>query len=188
MASIVVARAAARPVQAARSSSRPQARAAFRAPARALHFHTRQSIIAAAAETEEVVKESDEEFVDEVDELPTSTFAEKLAKLQAAEGAPAAPAEFALNFLWLDKNIAVAVDQVFAQGQRSPVTEYFFWPRKDAWEELKASLDSRSWIGEREKVLLLNQCTEVINFWQDESKHSLEQAREQFPNCKFSGS
>jgi 30S ribosomal protein 3 len=47
------------------------------------------------------------------------------------------------------------------QGQRSPVTEYFFWPRKDAWEELKAALDSRGWIGDREKVLLLNQCTEV---------------------------
>ena len=47
------------------------------------------------------------------------------------------------------------------QSQRSPVTEYFFWPRKDAWEELKAALDSRGWIGEREKVLLLNQCTEV---------------------------
>lgn len=32
------------------------------------------------------------------------------------------------------------------------MTEYFFWPRKDAWEELKAALDARSWIGEREKV------------------------------------
>ena len=33
------------------------------------------------------------------------------------------------------------------QGQRSPVTEYFFWPRKDAWEELKATLDTRGWVG-----------------------------------------
>lgn len=38
------------------------------------------------------------------------------------------------------------------------------------------------------QVLLLNQCTEVINYWQDENKHSLDQAREKFPNCKFSGS
>ena len=30
----------------------------------------------------------------------------------------------------------------------------------------QAALDARSWIGEREKVLLLNQCTEVINYWQ----------------------
>lgn len=75
----------------------------------------------------------------------------------------------------------------WVQRQRSPVTEYFFWPRKDAWEELKASLDARSWIGEREKVLLLNQCTEVINAWQAENKLSLEEARAKFPNCRFSG-
>lgn len=65
------------------------------------------------------------------------------------------------------------------------MTEYFFWPRKDAWEELKASLDARTWIGEREKVLLLNQCTEVINFWQADTRPSLEEARAKFPNSKF---
>lgn len=48
------------------------------------------------------------------------TFAEKLAKLQAAEGGSAPPAEFSLNFLWLDKNIAVAVDQVFSQVSTRP--------------------------------------------------------------------
>ncbi|EFN55722.1 hypothetical protein CHLNCDRAFT_31142 [Chlorella variabilis] len=188
MASMLVARAAARPVQAARSAGRPQARQlAFRAPARAMHFHSRQSIIAAAAEVEEVeeVSTDEEEYVEEA---PSSSFAEKLAKLQAAEGMPTDAAEFSLNFLWLDKNIAVAVDQVFHQGQRSPVTEYFFWPRKDAWEELKASLDARTWIGEREKVLLLNQCTEVINFWQADTRPSLEEARAKFPNSKFQGS
>ena len=57
--------------------------------------------------------------------------------------------------------LACPLDSLGAQGQRSPVTEYFFWPRKDAWEELKAALDARGWIGEREKVLLLNQTTEV---------------------------
>lgn len=35
------------------------------------------------------------------------------------------------------------------QGQRSPMTEYFFWPKKDAWEELKTSLETRPWISER---------------------------------------
>ncbi|PSC70211.1 putative chloroplast RF65 [Micractinium conductrix] len=184
----VVARAAARPAQVARSSKVRQL--AARAPYRAMYFHTRQSIMAAAAEAEEAVVEEEEEVVEEVEEedVPSSSFAAKLAKLQAAEGAPAPDAQFALNFLWLDKNIAVAVDQVFGQGQRSPVTEYFFWPRKDAWEELKATLDTRGWIGEREKVLLLNTTTEVINYWQDENKHSLEEARAAFPGCKFQGS
>jgi hypothetical protein len=109
----------------------------------------------------------------------------------AAEGASL----YALNFLWLEKNIAVAVDQVVTQvrqlskssfpcellllclgqrpcpllsphastntstgsedvvgvmqTQRSPLTEYFFWPRKDAWEELKSCLEGKPWVSER---------------------------------------
>ena len=132
-----------------------------------------------------------EEVAEEVDEKeggPTLGWAaQKLAALEAAEAVSAEAATYSLNFLWLDKNIAVAVDQVFGRGHRSPVTEYFFWPRKDAWEELKAALEGKTWIGEREKVLMLNRCTEVINYWQDENKHSLKEAQEKFPDCKFQG-
>jgi 30S ribosomal protein 3 len=128
------------------------------------------------------VVEEDEE------EAGADEWALKLAALQEAEGAvKAEAAAYSLNFMWLEKNIAVAVDQVFGKGQRSPVTEYFFWPRKDAWEELKAALEEKSWIGERERVLLLNKCTEVINFWQEENKHSLKEAQEKFADCKFQG-
>jgi len=99
------------------------------------------------------------------------------------------PAQFALNFLWLNKNVAVAVDQLFDNVKRSPVTEYFFWPRKDAWEELKEALESRPWIQERDKILLLNKTTEIINFWQDgDKKKTLTEAQEAFPDCTFQGS
>jgi len=96
--------------------------------------------------------------------------------------------EFKLSFLWTDKNIAVAVDQVYARGGKSPLTEYFFWPRRDAWEDLKAALEARPWIAERDKVVLLNRLTEVINFWQEEeAKHSVDEARGAFPDCGFAG-
>lgn len=96
--------------------------------------------------------------------------------------------EYKLSFLWQEKNIAVGVDQVYSRGQVSPLTEFFFWPRKDAWEELKAALEARPWIAERDKVILLNRLTEVINFWQDEAtKHSIDEARSSFPDCGFAG-
>ena len=157
---------------------------------------------------------------------------------QAAPAAgPSPTGTFALNFLWLEKNIAIAVDQAFSkvqgvfdhsclalkrdlqpthccttQGQRSPVTEYFFWPRVDAWEELKTVLEAKDWIPERsefvltqsgrthrcsgltfqscrDRVILLNRATEVINFWQEEgpNKHKLAEARAAFPDCVFLG-
>lgn len=56
--------------------------------------------------------------------------------------------EFKLNFLWVGLNIAVAVDQVYARGQISPLTEYFFWPRDDAWDQLRVALEARPWISE----------------------------------------
>ncbi|GAX73130.1 hypothetical protein CEUSTIGMA_g583.t1 [Chlamydomonas eustigma] len=97
--------------------------------------------------------------------------------------------EYKLAFIWTERNIAVAVDQVYSRGQISPLTEYFFWPRKDAWEELRVALEARPWISERDKVVLLNRTTEVINFWQqDEVKPTLDQVKVAFPDCSFMGS
>ena len=43
--------------------------------------------------------------------------------------------------------------------------------------------------GCRDRVLLLNKTTEVINFWQDEgTKHTAEEARTKFSDCHFEGS
>ena len=39
----------------------------------------------------------------------------------------------------------------------------------------------------RDKVLLLNKTTEVINYWQEETKHTLEEAQAHFSDCQFQG-
>ncbi|EPS66366.1 hypothetical protein M569_08412, partial [Genlisea aurea] len=72
-----------------------------------------------------------------------------------------------LKFIWMEKNIGIAMDQVIIGGQGTiPLSPYYFWPRKDAWGELKEMLESKPWISQRQMVILLNQATDIINLWQ----------------------
>ena len=96
--------------------------------------------------------------------------------------------QFTFRILWLDNNVAIAIDHVVKKNY-SPLTCYFFWPRNDAWEQLKNELDSKPWIDDKDKIAILNQTTEIINFWQEKGKQkSLLQAQEKFPSFIFAGS
>ncbi|KAK9843982.1 hypothetical protein WJX81_000959 [Elliptochloris bilobata] len=165
-----------------------------RTPARLARVAALRQCHVYAAEVAEEVEEQEAELPDAEVDAPAAepeAAAEEAAPAPAGEQfsapVPSDPSSYALNFLWLDKNVAVSVDQVFSKTQRSPLTEYYFWPIKDAWEELKAALEAKPWVSERDKVLLLNKTTEVINFWQEETKHTLDEAKEQFPDCEFQG-
>ncbi|EOA19289.1 hypothetical protein CARUB_v10002069mg [Capsella rubella] len=71
-----------------------------------------------------------------------------------------------LKFVWMQKDIGVALDHIIPGFGTIPLSPYYFWPRKDAWEELKALLESKPWISELHRVFLLNQATDIINLWQ----------------------
>ena len=60
-----------------------------------------------------------------------------------------------LKIIWFKDFLGLAIDQVDF-NQRYSLTPYYFWPKTEAWEQLKLELDSKGWLPEKEKVLILN--------------------------------
>ncbi|GAB5371523.1 hypothetical protein AAMO2058_001587100 [Amorphochlora amoebiformis] len=98
-----------------------------------------------------------------------------------------APVEtkYGLNVLWLEKNIALAVDEIYPGNKRIPLTSFHLWPATDAWEDIKGLLETKSWISERDTINVLNDATEIITYWQE--SHTTAEAREKFPEFFIRG-
>ena len=87
-----------------------------------------------------------------------------------------------LKVLWLKKVLGIAVDQS-NKNQIVPVTSYYFWPKTDAWKQLKLELDSKPWLSEKEKIQVLNTASDIINYWTTKKeKISLTKILTQFNN------
>ena len=98
---------------------------------------------------------------------------------------------FVLRFIWLRKAVAVCLDQKIA-GFSNPLTVFYFWPERDAWEDIQLFLEKNRWITREESISLLNELTDVINGWQDKQSYSftkkdLGKLKEKFPNTSFVG-
>jgi len=74
--------------------------------------------------------------------------------------------KFKLNILWLENKLGISIDQI-QSGKRIPLTNYFFWPESDAWEQIRNELNSKPWILNEEKAELLNTTAVTMNKWQD---------------------
>lgn len=94
---------------------------------------------------------------------------------------------FYLKVLWMDKSIAFSLNQRLKAGS-IPLTEFYFWPQSDAWEQIKLYIESLNWIGQEDAIILLNLITEIIDFWQnhsDENTPSFNSVQFLFPNVCF---
>nr|AAP79164.1 plastid protein ycf65 [Bigelowiella natans] len=124
---------------------------------------------------------------DEYKAFVAETGGPSLEDEQAGEIMETAPVEtsYGLNVLWLEKHIALAVDEIYPGNKRIPLTTFHLWPQTDAWEDIKSIMESKSWIAEASTINVLNQATEIINFWQEQ--HSTADAREKFPDVVLRG-
>ena len=74
--------------------------------------------------------------------------------------------KFKLNILWLETKLGIAIDQV--QGnEKIPLTNYFFWPKSDTWDQIRQELETKPWILTKEKAQLLNATATIMNEWQN---------------------
>ena len=54
-----------------------------------------------------------------------------------------------LKAIWGKNFLGLAIDQNIGTCQL-PVTAYYFWPRTEAWEQLRLELELKPWIQEEE--------------------------------------
>ncbi|KAH6810043.1 Ribosomal protein PSRP-3/Ycf65 [Perilla frutescens var. frutescens] len=99
-------------------------------------------------------------------ETPADTSDAELVKEPQVDVKSVAKPHLVLKFIWMEKNIGLGLDQKIPGHGTVPLSPYFFWPRKDAWEELKATLESKPWVSQKKMIILLNQATDIINLWQ----------------------
>ena len=55
------------------------------------------------------------------------------------------PLQLRLKVAWFKNFLGLDVDQIDT-NQQYFLTPYYFWPRTEAWEQLKLELDSKVWL------------------------------------------
>jgi len=90
-----------------------------------------------------------------------------------------------LKIIWFNEFLGLAIDQIF-EKHTYPLTSYYIWPRTDAWEQLKLELNSRKWLSKEEKIKILNNVTEITNYWhENRSLGSMEKLSSRFVDISF---
>ena len=91
-----------------------------------------------------------------------------------------------ITFIWGKNFLGLAIDQVINNYQL-PITTYYFWPRTEAWEQLRLELELKPWIPADEKIKVLNSAAKLMNFCMQEYKNtaSIKNVKERFTEINF---
>ena len=90
-----------------------------------------------------------------------------------------------LKILWSSNFLGLAIDQTSTKC-RLPITNYYFWPKTEAWEQLKIELAFKPWIKDREKAHILNSAAEVMNFWRtNRNSETFKEVINHFPDVNI---
>ena len=90
-----------------------------------------------------------------------------------------------LKILWSSNFLGLAIDQTSTKC-RLPITNYYFWPKTEAWEQLKIELTFKPWIKDKEKARILNSAAEVMNFWRtNRNSETFKEVINHFPDVNI---
>ena len=71
---------------------------------------------------------------------------------------------FGFRLVWGENSIGIAIDEIFLTTP-SLITNYYYWPQTDAWEQIRLDLETKIWIPKDEQRKILNTITENLNSW-----------------------
>ena len=69
-----------------------------------------------------------------------------------------------IKIAWSKEFLGLSIDQLSSNYQYS-LTPYYFWPKTQAWEQLKLELDSKFWLKTDEKIRALKVVGDIMNYW-----------------------
>ena len=95
------------------------------------------------------------------------------------------PLRLRLRVAWFKNFLGLAIDQANSSQQHS-LTPYYFWPKTEAWEQLKLELNSKNWLTQEEKIKTLKITRDVMEYWlSHRNTRSIENFKEDFQNSEI---
>lgn len=92
-----------------------------------------------------------------------------------------------LKIVWLSDRLGLSVNQVNSENTIF-LTSYYFWPINDAWDQIEIELKSKPWVKERERIVILNNVTQIINYWKKNvEKETINSIQNKFNEFEFVG-